>query len=157
VHRDLMPTTPLTEGPDVKALQRAVDARARELPFTDARLTKDGQFGHHTLSASGRVAFALGLSDDACSVIKAGTVVQLTQQLIRDPSKLSAEDHQRANDREPALKRRYEARQAGGRAAVRWARSKIGVHEKPAGSNWGHPVQDWIKFTGYENPVFWCG
>jgi hypothetical protein len=159
VHRDLMLTTPYTEGPDVRALQRAIDARAGELPFTDARLTNDGQFGPHTLRASGRVAFALGLSDHTCSMIKAGTVVQLIQHLIRDPSKLSAEDRQRARDREPELKRRYEARQAGARAAVRWARlqARKGVHESPPKSNWGHPVQDWIKFTGYDHAVFWCG
>lgn len=157
VHRDLTLTTPYTEGPDVKALQRAIDARARELPYTDARLTIDGQFGPYTLRASRRVAFALGLSDEVCSAIKAGKVVQLAQQLIRHPSELSAEDHQRARDREPELKRRYEARRVGARAAVRWARSKIGVHEKPAESNWGHPVQDWILFTGYDGPVFWCG
>ncbi len=159
VHRDLMLTAPFTEGPDVRVLQRAIDARARELPFTDARLGRDGQFGPHTLRASGRVAFALGLSDDACSVIKDGTVVQLTQQLIRHPSGLSAEDRQRASAREPELKRRYEAWQAGARAAVRWARlqARKRVHESPPLSNWGHPVQDWIKFTGYGGPVFWCG
>jgi hypothetical protein len=157
VHRDLTLTTPLTEGPDVKALQRAIDHRARELPFTDARLTKDGQFGHFTLRASERVAFALGLSEEACSVIRDGTVVQRAQQLIRHPSGLSAEERQRAHDREPALKRRYEAQHTGARAAVRWARSKIGKHEHPAFSNWGHPIQDWITFTGYGGPVFWCG
>ena len=157
VHRDLMLITPFTEGPDVRALQRAIDARARELPYTDARLRLDGQFGPYTLSASRRVAFALGLSDEACSVIKAGTVVQLTQQIVRDPSKLSAEDRQRANDREPALKRRYEAQQTGAGAAVRWARSKIGKHESPPQSNWGHPVQDWIMFTGFDFAVEWCG
>lgn len=157
VHRDLTMTTPLTEGPDVKALQRAINARARELPFTDANLTIDGQFGSHTLSASGRAAFALGLSDAACEVIKAGRVSVLTQHLIRNPSDLSAEDRQRASARQADLKRRYEARRNGARAAVRWARSKIGVHENPPGSNWGLPVQTWIQFTGYDGPVFWCG
>ena len=53
VHRDLMLITPFTEGPDVRALQRAIDARARELPYTDARLRLDSQFGPHSLGASG--------------------------------------------------------------------------------------------------------
>jgi hypothetical protein len=157
VHRDLTLTTPFTKGPDIEALQRAINARARELPFTDAKLDPDGEFGPRTQGASLRVAFALGLSDVACSKIRAGKVVQLTQQLIRDPSGLSGEDSQRRRARKPILKRRYEARKEGARAAVRWARSQIGVHEKPAGSNWGHPVQDWITFTGYGGPVFWCG
>jgi hypothetical protein len=157
VHRDLILTTPFTEGPDVRALQQAINARARELPFTGASLAKDGQFGSYTVRASGRVAFALGLSDEICSAIKAGTVAQLAQDLIRHPAKRSAADRRRAREREPELKRRFQARRTGASAAVRWARSKIGVHEKPASSNWGHPVQDWILFTGYDGPVFWCG
>ncbi|MDR2985259.1 MAG: hypothetical protein LBV34_10500 [Nocardiopsaceae bacterium] len=157
VHRDLTLTTPYAEGSDVIALQRAINNRARELPFTDADLTKDGELGPHTIGACGRVAFALGLSEPDCSVIKAGNVVQLTQQLIRDPSRLNAAQRQRAVARAPELRSRYEARKQGARAAVRWARSKIGAHENPAGSNWGQPVQDWITFTGYDGPVFWCG
>lgn len=157
VHRSLMLTTPLTEGPDIRALQRAVNARARELPYTDARLMLDGQFGPHTLAATGRVAFALGLPEDACAVITGGTVPQLTQQLVRKPALLTADDRRRAAEREPALKRRYAARHAGASAAVRWARSRIGRHESPPLSNWGHPVQDWIEFTGFDFPVQWCG
>lgn len=157
VHRDLTLATPFTKGPDIEALQRAVNARARKLPFTDARLTVDGEFGPHTLHASRRVAFALGLSDDACKVIKAGKLGQVPQQLIRRPAALSEEDRDRAREREPRLRQRHEARQAGARAAVRWARSRIGVHENPRMSNWGHPIQDWILFTGYDEPVPWCG
>lgn len=159
VHRDLTLTSPNTEGPDVKALQVAINKRGRELPFTDANLTPHGQFNHYALSASGRVAFALGLSDEACAVIKDGTVVQLTQELIRDPSQRSAADRQRARAREPGLKRRYEAQRSGAKAAVRWARvqARRGVHETPANSDWGHPVQDWILFTGYHSPQPWCG
>lgn len=157
VHRDLMLTTPNTKGPDIKALQGAINARARELPFTDAKLKTDSEFGNHTAGASFRVAYALGLSDEVCGQIKAGTVDQLTQQLIRDPSSLSAEDRQRRRARKPMLKRRYEARKEGASTAVKWARSQIGVHEHPKGSNWGHPVQDWITFTGYGGPALWCG
>ena len=157
VNRDLRLTTPLMEGPDVKALQRAINARARELPFIDAHLRTDSQFGSHTARACSRVAFALGLADAVCAEAKAGTVVQLTEQLIRDPSGLSSDDRRRARDREPLLKQRFEAQLAGAKAAVKWARSKIGVHEDPAKSNWGHPVQDWILFTGYDGPELWCG
>ena len=41
--------------------------------------------------------------------------------------------------------------------AVRWFMSQQGVAEKPDGSNWGVPVQNWIKSTGYSSPVPWCG
>jgi hypothetical protein len=157
VHRDLMLTTPFTEGPDIRALQRAINARARELPYTDAKLTLDGQLGPYTVAASGRVAFALGLVEDACKVIRAGTIPQLSQQLIRTPAQLSPDDKMRAQEREPDLKRRYVARHTGARAAVRWARSQIGKHEHPFESNWGRPVQDWITYTGFDFPVEWCG
>lgn len=41
--------------------------------------------------------------------------------------------------------------------AVAWAMRQQGVAEKPDGSNWGVPVQNWIKSTGYSGPVPWCG
>jgi hypothetical protein len=44
----------------------------------------------------------------------------------------------------------------GAGRAVKWALSQVGVSEHPNGSNWGHPVQDWIKNTGYSGPVPWC-
>ena len=157
VHRDLTLTTPFTKGPDIEALQKAINARAKELPFTDANLDTDGEYGPLTKGACGRIALALGLSDEVCSKIKAGKIDELTQQLVRDPTGRSADDKARAKAREPILKREFEAREQGGKAAVKWARSKIGVHEQPTGSNWGHPVQDWITFTGYGGPVFWCG
>jgi len=40
--------------------------------------------------------------------------------------------------------------------AVAWAKARIGVTETPAGSNWGHPVQDWLKDAGYNEPEPWC-
>jgi hypothetical protein len=159
VHRDLVLTVPNMAGPDVQALQRAINARARELPYTDANLHPDGQFGPFTLHAARRVAFALGLSNDVISAIEAGTVAQLTQQLIRQPARLLPADLQRAIDRVPELERRYKARHTGAQAAVRWARlqARRHVHENPPASNWGHPVQDWITYTGYKGPVPWCG
>lgn len=48
-------------------------------------------------------------------------------------------------------------RDQGPRAAVRWALSQQGQGEHPDGSNWGHPVQDWIEHTGYTSPEPWCG
>ena len=158
VHRDLTLTTPETKGPDVKALQKALNTRGHELPFTDVNLDTDSEYGTHTGRAAHRVAFALGLSDDECQRIKGGMLCQLSQQLIRDPSGLSPEDRQRRRARKPILKRRYEAQQRRARRqAVKWARRQIGTTEHPKGSNWGHPVQDWITFTGYGGPVFWCG
>lgn len=34
--------------------------------------------------------------------------------------------------------------------------SQIGALEKPKGSNWGHPVQDYLARTGINFPAAWC-
>jgi hypothetical protein len=103
------------------------------------------------------VGFALGFSDEDCERIRDGVVDQGAQKRIRHPEQSSEADRRRARMREPQLKEQFERRKRGSRAAVRWARSKIGKHESPAGSNWGLPVQKWITFTGYDGPVLWCG
>ena len=41
--------------------------------------------------------------------------------------------------------------------ATNWALRQEGITEKPPNSNWGEPVSDWIKRTGYSGPVPWCG
>lgn len=45
----------------------------------------------------------------------------------------------------------------GAALAVRWAHDRLGVTELPPGSNWGHPVEDWILWMGYGGPEPWCG
>lgn len=60
--------------------------------------------------------------------------------------------------RERLRKLRHEQKpDAGAEAAIKWALAQAGITESPAGSNWGHPVQDWIQRTGYGSPVPWCG
>jgi hypothetical protein len=36
------------------------------------------------------------------------------------------------------------------------AQSQIGVEEKPRGSNWGEPVQTYLKSVGINFPASWC-
>lgn len=40
--------------------------------------------------------------------------------------------------------------------AVSIAISQIGEEEKPRGSNWGHPVQDYLALVGINFPASWC-
>ena len=49
------------------------------------------------------------------------------------------------------------AKQTPAEKAVRWALAQQGTAEHPDGSNWGKPVENWIKRTGYSFPVPWCG
>lgn len=36
------------------------------------------------------------------------------------------------------------------------ARSQVGEEEHPRGSNWGHPVQDYLARVGIAFPASWC-
>lgn len=36
------------------------------------------------------------------------------------------------------------------------AHADLGVEENPRGSNWGHPVQDWLHDAGVNVPAAWC-
>jgi hypothetical protein len=41
-------------------------------------------------------------------------------------------------------------------AALKVAATQIGQTEKPLGSNWGKPVQDYLKSVGITFPASWC-
>lgn len=41
-------------------------------------------------------------------------------------------------------------------SALDIAISQIGQEEKPIGSNWGHPVQDYLASVGINFPASWC-
>ena len=40
--------------------------------------------------------------------------------------------------------------------AVKVAITQVGKQEKPLGSNWGIPVQDYLKSVGIIHPASWC-
>ena len=39
---------------------------------------------------------------------------------------------------------------------VKVAITQVGKQEKPLGSNWGIPVQDYLKSVGITHPASWC-
>src|SRR5882757_2183771 len=41
--------------------------------------------------------------------------------------------------------------------ALEYAISQIGQEEHPKGSNWGHPVQDYLASVKINFPASWCG
>lgn len=43
-----------------------------------------------------------------------------------------------------------------GTSALEIAKSQLGQHENPLGSNWGHPVQDYLHIVGIDFPASWC-
>jgi hypothetical protein len=86
------------------------------------------------------------------------------RQLLAEDDKVAEELGQRRERRHKVTeklkkvrKALEDAKQSGGGAAVKWALSQQGVTETPYGSNWGEPVQTWIKNCGYTYAVPWCG
>jgi len=78
------------------------------------------------------------------------------QKLTDKHEDLQDEVDKRARKLKAARKRRKERNEGGAKAAVKWARAQKGKHESPPGSNWGEPVQTWIRNAGYGGPVPWC-
>lgn len=86
-------------------------------------------------------------------------------QKIRQRIRALRERHHELTDKvddaekavEEARKRRQERHDSGPKKAVEWAMNQVGEHESPSGSNWGEPVETWIKNAGYTFPVPWCG
>lgn len=40
--------------------------------------------------------------------------------------------------------------------ALEIAKTQLGQHEDPLGSNWGHPVRDYLASVGITFPAAWC-
>lgn len=157
VHRGLHLTTPLTKGDDVKALQYAVNQ------INDDKggfwgVGRDGVYGQHTAHSAYLSAWAIGIGDDDTRDLrKRGHATKGLQLWLRHPETRNDAQKARAESLKDEVARRIARHGAGADAAIKWALSQVGVTEMPAGSNWGHPVQDWIERTGYTSPVPWCG
>lgn len=157
VKRRLALVTPMPKGDDVKELQLAVNRRLKHLRI-DHQITVDGEFGVMTLQAVKQVAVAIGAGRKNRRALKHRRVTMSVQQLIRGLRKKNRLEKLNTIARKSfrrKLRKRYA--RTPGQIALAWARQQVGVTEKPAGSNWGRPVQDWIQFTGYTFPVSWCG
>lgn len=159
VHRPLTLATPIEHGPDVHELQEHINRRFGDLKI-DRHIPVDGAFGKRTFNAAKQVAISMGAHGSAMRKLRRGTLPEGTQKLIRKGRKHTRTEGLVA--RRPGrirfrrrLRRLY--RVDGGEKAVALGRKLVGVHEEPAGSNWGPMVSKFIIFTGYSGPVFWCG
>lgn len=160
VHRHLHLTTPPQEGHDVRELQEAINALAHHYEFPLWAVKVDGELGPNTLRGARRAAWLIGLSTRRLQVIAGGKlphVSKTVQALIRNPQKRSGEDRAREAARAPERRKRRKEMNEGPRAVVAWLEKQIGITEQPYGSNWGPHIEDWIRYTGYTGPVFWCG
>lgn len=156
VHRRLALASPVERGPDVKALQGSINDQYRHFKI-DRQIRKDGEFGRQTFDAAREVAFCLGVVSEAQEKLERHIVSEGTQKLIRGRKRDEDEERagRRREDYRKKLRRRYA--QEPGEKAVAEGRRLVGIKERPEGSNWGGKVEDFIRYTGYSGPVFWCG
>lgn len=156
VHRPLSLHSPILHGPDVHALQGSINEQYDHLKV-DRQIAVDGDLGGETFDAAREVALSLGACGVEQDKLERHTLSEAVQKLIRGRKRTKAETEaasHRAHYRQE-LRKRY-AKSAGAEAVAK-ALKLVGVHEEPAGSNWGGKVEDFILFTGYNGPVFWCG
>jgi hypothetical protein len=157
VHRSLRLASPILRGEDVGALQGSVNKQYDHLKI-DRQVMVDGELGAQTLAAAEQVALSLGVNGEAQTKLEHQIISEDTQKLIRggrDRSKDEATAGDKRDDYRQQLRKRYS--RSTGEMAIEKTAGLVGVHEEPAESNWGGKVEEMIKFTGYAEPVFWCG
>lgn len=157
VHRPFHLTSPLPEGADVGALQGNINKQFDDLKI-DCQIAVDEEFGPNTFAAAERVALSLGVVGDAQNKLKRNTVSEGAQKLIRggrDRTKAEVAAGKKREKYRKELRKRFS--KSAGELAIKKTDNLVGVHEEPAESNWGGKVEEMIKFTGYTEPVFWCG
>ncbi len=138
VHRPLHLATPLTKGPDVRALQKALKDGLHHYKIDWLPVTVDGELGPQTVHAARFYTWVLGLGTGHRRPIqKRHTISEATQRLIRVPRSRSALERNRAKRRQPRLSKIRKSQSEGPAAAVAGARACIGITESPAGSNTG--------------------
>jgi hypothetical protein len=112
VHRDLHLTTPFTEGPDVEALQQALNKIARQFPrIVQFELAEDGKLGEKTLQAAVKAAHVMGLARPRLNQIEKKHVLgQPVQRMLRKLRTRSDAEKKRADERRKALRKRLDQR-----------------------------------------------
>jgi hypothetical protein len=112
VNRDLRLTTPLMEGPDVRALQEALNRIPDRFPrIVEFELAEDGLLGEQTLQATFKGAHAMGLIRRSLDDIeKKHLIGQPVQKLLRSPRTRSDAQKKRGEERREALRKRLDRR-----------------------------------------------
>lgn len=156
IHRPLPLVSPMVRGKDVAVLQHNVNQRFEHLKI-ELAIKPDGQLGPRSFNAIHDCALAMGAIAKDADRIEEHVINQHVQQLIRGRKPTAAESanfKKRADYRKQLRKANA---MAAGERAIKLSAGLVGVHEIPDGSNWGGKVEQMIKFTGYNEAVYWCG
>jgi len=143
--RPLTLTTPYTTGPDVRALQRAVNKRRKARHLNT--IAVDGEWGPVTDDTVRETAWVLGIAKKRI----AGSISPDIQLVIRKPELRDATQLARA-------KKRLEMLASSPEAVVKAALAHVGKRESPADSNRGPGIISRCQraMLGYDG-FFWCG
>jgi len=138
VHRRLRLTSPNLEGPDVVALQHAINARAAGRGIEPVEV--DGEYGPDTRAALRRVVYALG---GITSYFDKHGATETYQRIVR---------LQKRRPRRWSVAAKRRRKKATGAATVlSWARKQLGVSNRYA-----NPVKGWLAKCGI-GAAPWCG
>ena len=136
VHRTLFLSTPLTQGPDVRALQEAMKGGLKHYKVDWLPIKIDGEFGPQTIHAAAFYGWILGITEATRRKLrKKGTMPEAIQEVLRNPEKRGDAYRERADMRKGELKEIRKAHKQGPKAAVAYAKSMIGVVEMPLETN----------------------
>jgi len=159
VHRDLHLVSPQQNGPDVRALQQAVNRELDHRKLGWRKIQADGEFGRMTLHACEFLGWVLGLPSRYFRVKGGGgpMVSEVAQRALRDPAARTRRDRIRERARKRKVANLRHDHRHGPRAATELIRklAKEGVHETGS-TNTG----EWVdRLTGYFglHAVPWCG
>lgn len=153
----LLATPASRQSKPTHALQVALNGKFKHFNI-DRRIATDGELGPETLRACRQVGRAMGARKKALGKLDHGRVSIGLQKLIRELRPKTRIERLNTRRRKPyriKLRNRYAA--APGQLAVNKAMAYRGTTEQPPGSNWGGKVEQFIRFTGYTFPVYWCG
>lgn len=177
VHRELfVDVGNYQRGRDVANLRTAAIQRieARGIERSELGIKPGQQFTHLTWVTCAEAGHWLGLRSDTYLKTqkgngpggRSGVCTEGAQRVIREPATRNDDQLARARVRKqhldgtPRIADEFlerEGRGTGPDAAVKWALAQVGQREQPLGSNWGGKIDDWIRLTGYNSPVPWCG
>jgi hypothetical protein len=120
VHRDLKLTTPLTEGPDVKAHQKQLNEIAKQhKKIIHYHLREDGELGKRTLHATVRAGYVMGLTESRLDEIaKKDLIAKPVQVSLRHPGGRSDAQKKRAEKRREELRKEMEERLPSGKVVM---------------------------------------
>ncbi len=141
-------TTPRMRGRDVRHLQGVLNGRLAHYR-SRKRLRVDGVWGVESQNALQGVGYIMGLESPYG---RPAALLRILHPHLRSPIEL------RRGPRRQLDRRRHAVRGHSGLDALpHIAERYVGVHEHPAGSNWGWPYPaQWLHEFGL-GPASWCG